>query len=105
MRQKRVHSVPVYLALLLVGFTSHWDVAISGGELLPHHFTLTPPRTVHWEGRYIFCCTFRRITPPGCYPAPNPFGARTFLSRSGIPTFKSRPSATDLQVCMIIIQV
>ena len=37
------------------------------GALLPHHFTLTP-RT----GRYIFCCTFRRLAPPRRYLAPCP---------------------------------
>jgi len=36
------HFTPIYLALLLAGFTSHWNVTISGGELLPHPFTLTP---------------------------------------------------------------
>jgi len=29
--------------------------------------------------RYIFCGTFRRLAPPGDYPAPLPSGARTFL--------------------------
>ena len=37
------------------------------GALLPHHFTLT------CRGRrYIFCCTFRRLTPPRNYLAPCP---------------------------------
>ena len=30
-------------------------------------------------GRYIFCCTFRRLAPPRDYLAPCPCGARTFL--------------------------
>ena len=25
-----------------------------------------------WDGRYIFCCTGRRLTPPRCYLAPCP---------------------------------
>ena len=29
------------------------------GELLPRHFTLTPPKA----GRYIFCGTFLRVAP------------------------------------------
>jgi hypothetical protein len=33
---------PIYSALLLAGFTSHRGVTTSGGELLPHLFTLTP---------------------------------------------------------------
>ena len=37
------------------------------GALLPHHFTLT------CRGRrYLFCCTFRRLTPPRNYLAPCP---------------------------------
>jgi hypothetical protein len=31
-------------------------------------------------GAVCFCGTFRRVAPPGCYPAPSPGGARTFLS-------------------------
>ena len=34
------------------------------GALLPHHFTLT---SLSW--RYIFCCTFRRLSPPRRYLA------------------------------------
>jgi len=37
------------------------------GALLPHHFTLT---SRGW--RYIFCGTFRRLTPPRRYLAPCP---------------------------------
>lgn len=31
-----------------------------GGELLPRHFTLTLLRSASFEGRYLFCDTFRR---------------------------------------------
>ena len=31
-------------------------------------------------GAVCFCGTLRRVAPPGCYPAPLPGGARTFLS-------------------------
>ena len=34
-----------------------------------------------------FCGAFRRVTPPGRYPAPCPVGARTFLS---LPTNRER---------------
>ena len=37
------------------------------GALLPHHFTLTCR-----SRRFIFCCTFRRLTPPRNYLAPCP---------------------------------
>jgi len=30
------------------------------------------PYPTHRAGRYIFCCTFRRLTPPRCYLAPCP---------------------------------
>jgi len=39
------------------------------GALLPHHFTLTQEKI---PGRYIFCCTFRRLTPPRRYLASCP---------------------------------
>ena len=39
------------------------------GALLPHHFTLTGPEGL---GRYLFCGTFRRISPPRRYLAPCP---------------------------------
>jgi len=41
-------------------------VASTTGELLPHRFTLTSGRTPR---RSAFCCTCRRIAPPGRYPA------------------------------------
>jgi hypothetical protein len=41
------------------------------GALLPHHFTLTAgPRGPGW--RYLFCGTFRRLTPPRRYLASRP---------------------------------
>ena len=42
------------------------------GALLPHHFTLTPCPALAVAGRYLFCCTFRRLTPPRRYLAPCP---------------------------------
>src|SRR6056297_1397437 len=41
------------------------------GEPLPHHFTLTSC-LLPGERRYIFCCTFHRLTAPGRYPASCP---------------------------------
>jgi hypothetical protein len=76
------------------------------GALLPHHFTLTElvgsrqwavcSRFLHCRlqtadcrlsRRYLFCCTFRRLTPPGRYPAPCTCAVRTFL----IPISHGRP--------------
>jgi len=40
------------------------------GALLPHHFNLTcVPRQSEDHRRYIFCCTFRRLSPPRRYLA------------------------------------
>jgi len=52
---------------------SGWGLPCHGcyqlrGALLPHHFTLTGAK--RW--RYIFCGTFRRLTPPRRYLAPCP---------------------------------
>jgi len=43
-------------------------VTRTAGELLPHRFTLAPST----EGRFVFCGTFLRVAPTGCYPAPCP---------------------------------
>jgi hypothetical protein len=48
------------------------------------------------------CCTFRRVTPPGCYPASSPGGARTFLpacagrppGRLSVFSIRRRPAFT-----------
>jgi hypothetical protein len=41
------------------------------GALLPHLFTLTTPAGAEVR-RYVFCGTFRELTPPRCYLAPCP---------------------------------
>ena len=51
------------------------------GALLPHPFTLTHAlRPCGWrDGRFAFCGAIPGVAPAGRYPAPHPFGARTFL--------------------------
>lgn len=50
------------LTLLRIGFTKPTRHRIAG-ELLPHRFSLTSDlRSLR---RFTFCCTFRRVTPPG----------------------------------------
>ena len=49
------------------------------GALLPHPFTLTRLRRSE-RRRFAFCGTVPRVAPAGCYPAPCPHGARTFLT-------------------------
>ena len=86
-----------YLALLPVG--------LAMPPLLPAaRWALTPPfhpylPTIQSElcngRRFIFCGAFRRVTPPGRYPAPFLFGVRTFLPstrrhQSGHPAFRAR---------------
>jgi hypothetical protein len=41
--------------------------------------TTQQPRKAWIGGRFTFCCAFRRVTPPGRYPAPLLQGVRTFL--------------------------
>ena len=74
------------------------------GALLPHHFTLACAANGH--RRCLFCCTFRRLTTPGRYPAPCP--AELGLSsdgrirrRSSLATLtkKMTPHTTDLLPC------
>jgi hypothetical protein len=75
-------ELPPYLVLLRTGFTRTGGVAPAAGELLPRHFTLTRLSGLRpSDRRYIFCCTFRRVSPPGRYPAYCPCGVRTFLYR------------------------
>jgi len=55
------------------------------GGLLPHRFTLTHKiRRGEPIGRYLFCGAFRRVAPPGRYPAPSLHGVRTFLGHPAV---------------------
>ena len=57
------------------------------GALLPHPFTLAPASlAARMSGRSAFCGAFPGVAPAGRYPAPHPYGARTFLR------FTRRPS-------------
>jgi hypothetical protein len=91
----RAPLAPSYLALLRAGFrrpASH----LAAGGLLPHHFTLIRRRRT-----VCFCATFRRVAPPGSYPARCPCGARTFLS----PLSERSPGLlkhTDYTSCMAL---
>ena len=74
-----------YLALLPVG--------LAMPALLPaRRWALTPPFHPYPStlGRSIFCGAFRRIAPPGRYPAPFPCGVRTFLGTSCTQNPKGR---------------
>ena len=85
-----------YLALLPVG--------LAVPELLPApRWALTPPfhpypsgdpagRT---EGRFHFCGAFRRVAPPGRYPAPFLPGVRTFLYVAFAPQKRRHGSRTE----------
>ena len=55
-----------YLALLRMGFAQLAGLPTTG-ELLPRHCTLTRQRRAVY-----FCGTFRRVSPPGSYPASFP---------------------------------
>ena len=80
----------LYLVLLRMGFaqpTGH----PAAGELLPHHFTLTftPKIKIFGEKAVCFCGTFRRVTPPGRYPASCPveLGLSSRLKAGGHPVY------------------
>jgi hypothetical protein len=78
----RGHALPLawqlsYLALLQVGFAVPLNVATSA---VRSYRTVSPlPAPLLKLRRFVFCCTFRRLTPPRRYLAPRPQGARTFL--------------------------
>ncbi len=63
-------------------------VTRSGGGLLPHRFTLTHSTSCR---RSVLCGTFRRLSPPGCYPAPCP--TELGLSSNHAPSAGPRPFA------------
>ncbi|VAW74190.1 hypothetical protein MNBD_GAMMA13-752 [hydrothermal vent metagenome] len=61
------------------------------GALLPHHFTLTGAYALR---RYIFCGTFRRLSPPRRYLAPCPM--EPGLSSMTEITAAARPASSDI---------
>ena len=69
-----------YSALLLVGLAVPLLLPVARWALTPpfHPYPSTRRRA---RGRFHFCGAFRRIAPPGRYPAPWPCGVRTFLER------------------------
>ena len=68
------------------------------GALLPHHFTLAGP-PCGGLGRYVFCCTFRRVAPPGSCPAPCPSASRLSSSISLRPP--GRLSAAERSIAFV----
>ena len=64
---RRATAYAPYLALLRVGFALP-PMSPSGRCALTAPFHPYPDRS----GRCVFCGTFRRVAPPGCYPAPCP---------------------------------
>jgi len=68
-----------YLVLLLTGFTMPL--------LLPaKRCALTAPFHPYHYWRYIFCGTFLKVSPTGCYPALIYYGVRTFLRHKCLPS-------------------
>ena len=54
------------------------------------YLTISPlPRLL---GAVCFCCTFRRVTPPGCYPAscPEELGLSSPIAQGGHPVYLAR---------------
>src|SRR5688572_27272175 len=78
----RGHALPLsrrlpYLALLQVGFAV--PPGVTTGAVRSYRTVSPLPVSLLKLRRFAFCCTFRRLTPPRCYLAPRPQGARTFL--------------------------
>ena len=69
-----------YLALLPVGLAVPLRLPVARWALTPP-FHPYPSIRERAHGRFHFCGAFRRIAPPGRYPAPWPCGVRTFLER------------------------
>ncbi len=65
------HTLFPYLVLLRVGFTM--PPRVTTGAVRSYR-TISPLPVSLKEKlrRYLFCCTFRRLTPPRCYLAPCP---------------------------------
>jgi hypothetical protein len=79
-----------YSALLLVGLAMR--------VLLPvPRWALTPPFHPYpcGHGRFHFCGAFRRVAPPGRYPAPLLCGVRTFLGEIPAPNVRNCYSLTN----------
>ena len=77
MRPTRIPYGPyVQLRWIPIWSCSRWGLPYrpcyqERGALLPHHFTLTHcAKSIN--GRFLFCCTFRRLTSPRSYLAPRP---------------------------------
>ena len=79
-----------YLALLLVGLAMPPLLPAARWALTPpfHPYPSTIYSTLHNDGRSIFCGAFRRVAPPGRYPAPFLIGVRTFLQ--ACPPWRAR---------------
>jgi len=63
--ERREPRLPLLFGIAPDGVCRAGPVARNRGGLLPHRFTLTRRE----GGRFVFCGTFRRVAPPGCYPA------------------------------------
>ena len=81
-KQPRLATRGPYLALLPVGLALPPLLPAARWALTPpFHPSLSPvsvSRPCDW--RFVFCGAFRRVAPPGRYPAPFLFGVRTFLA-------------------------
>ena len=87
-----------YLALLPVGLAVPPLLPAARWALTPPFHPDPPPVSVPRpdDWRFDFCGAFRRVAPPGRYPAPLLFGVRTFLPRKARPaTAAIRLSARD----------
>jgi len=66
---------------------------LAAGGLLHHRFSLTFRLR---GGSFLFCGAFRRVAPPGRYPAPCPL-------ESGLSSRRKRPATTRMTIPTIIV--
>jgi hypothetical protein len=78
-------------------------VAGDAGGLLHHRFTLAcpPGRKTGRHRRSALCCTFRRVTPPGSYPAPCP-AVSGLSSVAALAAHSGRPTGSPVRFYVLV---
>lgn len=91
----RVRGPPQPLPLILLPMGFARPVCYhTAGALLPHLFTVTAAKRPRL---CVFCGTFRRVAPPGCYPASCPMepGLSSAACTRNAAAAATRPSASS----------
>lgn len=101
-----LHACLPYLVLLPAGFTVPCLLPATRCALTaPFHPYLCCFLERNSHRRYTFCCTVRRLAPPGGYPAPSFHEARTFLSLIAKPAAARSSDGSDYDLFWTKLQV